>query len=41
MKTAMLIGEILVSLWGVGFVYWTRFADEAGPSEQKEPETRT
>ena len=41
MKTAMLIGEIIVSLWGVGFVYWVRFADEAEPSEQEEPETRS
>jgi hypothetical protein len=40
MKNAMLIGEIIVSLWGVGFVYWARFADEAQLSEQEEPETR-
>ena len=39
MKAAMLIGEIIVSLIGVGFVYWVRFADEAEPSEQREPES--
>ena len=36
MKTAMLIGEIIVSLWGVGFVYWARFADNAQSDAQRQ-----